>query len=85
MSELLVLADLLNMADDEFGNHGCNDYELDNTPENYNLVKDALEWNGDSEDREPTISPDGKTIYTQDYFLMGYFAYLCRKLDKEQA
>ena len=26
-----VLSDLLEMASENFSNHGCNDYELDNT------------------------------------------------------
>jgi len=73
-----VLSDLLKMADEEFGNHGCNDYELPNTPENRQLMEQAERWNSIEQWEEYGlhISNDYAKIYTQDYFLMGYFAHL---------
>lgn len=78
-----ILAQLLDMADNEFGNHGCNDFELPNTPENRALMDAAERWNapnGPAEEWELHISRDGKVIYTQDHFLMAYFAHLAREL-----
>ena len=77
-----VLSDLLEIASDEFSNHGCNDYELDNTPENRELVKSMEIWNSLEEWAENglNISKDRTKIYTQDFFLMSYFAHLAKEL-----
>jgi hypothetical protein len=74
-----ILADLLDMANDEFSNHGCNDYELENTPENLAIVTAMEKWNTENSGEEPyapNISNDGTKIYTQDWYLMSYFAHL---------
>ena len=81
--EYAILADLLEMADNEFSNHGCNDYSIPNTPETIELLRQAHEWNTNSDPAqlfEPSISKDGKEIYVMDYYLMGYFAHLFRKM-----
>lgn len=84
-----VLAELLDMARDEFSNHGCGDFELLNTPENRALMETAETWNSPDLDRDgelyiSNISKDGKKIYTQDWFLMAYFAHLARELAGEK-
>jgi hypothetical protein len=84
--EYKIIAELLEMASDEFSNHSCNDYEIDNTAENMDLLKDAHNWNvnGDpSQSFEPVISKDGSKIYVMDYFLFGYFAHIFRDMTNE--
>lgn len=67
--ERLLAAKLLRRASDSFSNHGCNDYELPDTPENRALVVDVHE--GDYEWEWPD---DGKPIYEQDWLLMSHLA-----------
>ena len=76
-----ILAELLEMASDEFSNHGCNDWELPNTPENRALVERAERENSEEQWLEYglNLSPDGTKIYLMDYFLMDYFAHLFRE------
>jgi hypothetical protein len=87
MSELdtnawAVLSKLLEMASDEFSRHGCNDFELPNTPHNRMLVEAMERWNSvkQFEAEGLNISEDGRTIYTMDWFLFSYFAHLAREL-----
>lgn len=81
--EYKILANLLEMASDEFSNHGCNDYELDDTPENRALMDLALRWNAPNgpEEEWETRTYQGKII-TMDYFLMSYFSHLFKEIDK---
>lgn len=74
-----ILAELLDLAKDEFSNHGCGDFELPNTPENRALMEAAEIWNS-PEAFELHISKDDTKIYTQDWFLMAYFSHLAREL-----
>ena len=67
------------MASDEFSNHGCNDFDLPNTPENLSLTEKAEKYCF-VYDAIPTISKDGKRIFTEDVVLMQYFAHLAREL-----
>lgn len=69
-----IAAELLDIAADEFSNHGCNDYRLENTDENWALVKATWEGNEPFPDRRPKNGP----IYTQNWILMRYFAKLLR-------
>lgn len=64
-TELQLIAKLLNSASDVFSNHGCNDFELANTPENVNLLRDI-----DSEYQPGKNS----TLYTQDWLIMNHLA-----------
>lgn len=78
-TELQFVAGLLRLATDEFSNHGCNDFEIPNTPENMAMMVNMLHWNapnGPALEWEVQLSDDGKTIYTMDTFLMGYLAHL---------
>ena len=74
-NDLKHIAKLLKMAADEFGNHGCNDYAIENTPENQQLVIDLETWN-DSNFDVSTLEFKGEEIYLMDWFLMSYFADL---------
>ena len=76
-AEQKLAAELLNTASDKFGNHGCNDYSLPDTPENRKLVEASNKFNF-GEDVELNISK-GK-IWTTDFSLMGYLA---DRLEKE--
>ena len=77
-TQLTIMIHLLKIAETEFTYHGCNDYTLENTPENFKFVEDA-----ESKDywppNKPNISEDGKMIHTFDATLMGH----CRDLLKQ--
>jgi hypothetical protein len=78
-----VLADLLELAGDEFSNHGCNDYSLPNTPENLEFMNAMLHWNapdGTPDEYLIQLSPDRTEIYTSDSFLIAYFEHLAKEL-----
>ena len=76
--ELRLLSELLSLAADEFSNHGCNDYVLENTPEARKFMAGVETWNSPEEYEEYGIhiSEDGKEIYTMDHLLISYFAHL---------
>ena len=77
-----ILAKLLELSADEFSNHGCNDFDLPNTPENNALMVALEKRNSEEEFKEYglNISKDGKKIYANDAILMSYFAHLAREL-----
>ena len=66
-TERSILHCVLLLARDFF--HGCDDFELDNTPENYEFAKKCNEYTGDG---DPYIHK-GK-ICMVDYLLIEYFA-----------
>ncbi len=81
--EYKIVADLLNMASNEFSNHGCNDYEIPYTKETVDLIEQAHKWNCNDNPSEPfELQTDGKTIQVMDYFLMSFFAHLFEELAK---
>ncbi len=80
-SQRNLAATFLKQYSDDLGNNGCNDYDMPNTPENYQFVKDMLKWNN-GRDEIPRLSPDGETIYTQDFFIASYLADLLIKETK---
>lgn len=74
--ELLLAADLLRMAADEFGNHGCNDIDEAlvsrfTTEEKIVLAKELGEYNGDPEEER-------NFMHIGDYALMGFMAFKLR-------
>ena len=80
--ELTLAADMLKVASEECCNNGCNDYCLDNTYENRQLVLDIALWNvnGDKAADEYTnalieVDTNDKHIYVDDYSLMSYLSY----------
>jgi hypothetical protein len=85
-AELTAIAELLQKASDEFSNHGCNDYQLLNTPENKIMLVEMIKANGDEESMEEEIeevmSCKKKNIYTYDWWLMSYLADRCKEAAK---
>jgi hypothetical protein len=78
-NECRIISDLLEMASEEFGNHGCNDYTIPNTPENYEMISKIIQRNGaglSKEEMKPDVGDTGKRILTEDWMLMDYFAKL---------
>lgn len=52
----LLAAELLKLAADEFGNHGCNDFDLPSgwsRKEKISFIKEYHKWNGDPEEFDP--------------------------------
>ena len=74
-AELVLMASLLNLAAERFGDHSCNDFELTATEDNLALAKQARSAN-DTED--PSVV-NGK-IFSSDFLLM----YLLEKRCKEE-
>lgn len=74
-----IASKLLEMARDEFSNHGCNDYALEATAENVAFVEAAEKfvYGGTS----GVYSKDGKQIITGDDTLMAYCAALLDSAD----
>lgn len=83
--EWQILADILDMAADEFGTHGCNDYDLPHTLENEEFVTkiEYDEWRDNDNDGfyEPFIR-DG-AITTGDITVMRWFSEFARKMAKD--
>ena len=67
-TELEVMAKLLDLAADQFSNHGCNDFELPATAENIALVRQV-------EEDEPSVR--GDTVDTLDWCLMYFLKNRC--------
>jgi hypothetical protein len=76
-AERKAAARLLNDAADEFSNNICNDFYLENTPENRELVQ---KMQTDEHMDEDLNFSEGK-ILTYDWILM---RYLARKLESEE-
>ena len=75
--ELRLISRLLQMADDVFSNHGCNDLFSDfwdevgmSAEEQSNLLKEMQEWNGDKESPWPQ-----RIEQIRDSSLMGFYSY----------
>ena len=66
-NDLKNIAKLLELAKDTFSNHGCNDFNIENTPENQQIVKELY---SDSADFEFVT----ETICVMDWMLMDYYA-----------
>ena len=73
VEEREALVRLLKAAADEFSTHGCNDFKLDNTDQNWALWCDVV---ADPEEinRRGRPSPD-KKLYLEDCLLMHYLAH----------
>lgn len=69
--DLEFAAKLLDLAAESFGNHGCNDYEIPNTPENLDFAKRLITWSDYPEDK-PNIH--GEIIYLMDWEIMRFLA-----------
>lgn len=84
--EKKLAAQLLEIASDEFGNHGCNDFPMPNTDENWALMvrmeedNVGLPWEQIPDEDKAKRPPLDRDIYFQDSWLM---SYLSRMLEKE--
>jgi hypothetical protein len=67
-TEKMLAAGLLSKAGAKFGRHVCNDYDMPNTDEAYQLLVDYHKWNGDPQDTPER--PAGATIHTSDFVIM---------------
>lgn len=73
-TELEHFSSLCKEASQNFGNNICNDYELENTDENWNFIKKYREHNGDNPlDYEPRPKSHRK-IFFYDFMIMDYLA-----------
>ena len=79
-AELRLAAMLLEMAGEQFSNHGCNDLKIENTPENAAVVRACDLAGGWDEDVELPATQDGATIYANDADLMRYLAGRLREV-----
>ena len=69
-----LAAKMLELASEEFANHGCNDveesvYEGWTLDERKQFVKDFWEWNGSPQDY------DEKCLHLQDHAIMSFLAF----------
>lgn len=64
---------ILEQASDDLANNTCNDYFLDDTPENRRFMQDLLKWNGDDEMK---LQVHKGQIATYDWLVMAYIAHL---------
>lgn len=72
-AEMRAAARLLSIASEHYGNHGCNDFELDNTDENWGLVE-AMEASLIDEEDARQRRPRAGRIVVSDWLLMRYLA-----------
>ncbi len=74
--ERQLAASLLKQASEIFATHGCNDYTLDNTQENVDLLNRIEEWNvgGREPEHVHVFDPAKKELYTSDWLLMSYLS-----------
>ncbi len=68
-----IAADMLRMAAEHYSNHGCNDFELEYTPEHVEFIKGMIAASDYPED-QPNIH--GDQIYTMDWKVMQYLSNL---------
>ena len=71
--EIKIISYLLEIASDEFSNHGCNDIDakfFNSIPREQwiEMDKDEHFWNGDPEEHDP------ERINPTDWSLMSYFS-----------
>lgn len=81
-AEMRLIAKLLEMAGDNFSNHGCNDMpqeiwdETQFPPEaRASLIHEMQTWNGDEEELHPT-----KLIHIRDDMAMHFYAAKLEKM-----
>lgn len=78
-AELLLAAKLLEDAAEQYSNHGCNDYFIENTPEHRAIVLAKTEHEGwEPEDINPDPDHLGRII-TDDSGMMDYLAHRLRQ------
>lgn len=88
-TEAKLLIELLEMASNEFGNHGCNDFELakfvPDLEERRQLIKAFHDYNGDPEEFVEDEKYREQYTWFHDFALMGFLAdKIKQQLHKEQ-
>jgi hypothetical protein len=86
ITELSLIAELLEMAHDQFSNHCCNDYEIKNSKEHKNLLIEMVKWNVnqkiDKNARDEINDIENnkhKMLDTANTSLMSFLANRCRE------
>lgn len=80
-AEIAVLVELLQDASETLSNNGCNDFQTENTDENWEMYLKYRDFSEDYEDDEKAIRPKkSKKIYFMDWLLCQYLASKLRKL-----
>ena len=78
-AELRLLAELLELASDTFGNHGCNDFSLLKSmpllEDRRKLMEAFNEHNGSLEDFEDDEKHGSQFEMAHDVSMMGYLAH----------
>ena len=78
-NEKRVLLEFIDQLSDYQSNAGCNDFELENTDENWDLVVKAEDWNGIVGEEAQERPDKGEKIYTMDCVILGYLKSLLEK------
>ena len=76
LAEANLLLKFLDDLGDELSCAGCNDLVLDNTDENWQMVKNAFVESSGSFDMK---RPKGTEIDTEDFVLCGYIATIIKR------
>lgn len=82
-TQLIMTAEMLERASDSFSNHGCNDFYLENIPENYEFVKEVYIYIG-IHPNSIYITPNKQRIIVMDTHIMDYCRNLLLKAAEEQ-
>lgn len=88
-NELKLLADLLEMASDEFGRHGCNDFSLKDYMTKEEAIEFCLNYENYNTHGKPISEEDRKYIeedplrYLPDFAIFGYFKHKIKNIIKE--
>lgn len=67
----------------DLGNNGCNDYDLPNTDENWELMQAVEEWGEDESDRTKK-RPTGKRLTLSDWLVFDYLVHLLKQEAENQ-
>lgn len=86
-AELKLMAELLDMASNEFSSHGCNDYTIPATDENKDLMREIISDSFDKRDAAEAIEELGESkdeLACDDTTLLRYFARRCKNLAEKK-
>lgn len=71
-TELKLIAQFLDDYGGRLGNDGCNDYELDDTPEHRKLLEAAERTNSDDPDEWAKIEVYQGKLLTANFHVVGH-------------
>ncbi len=85
-TEMVIIADLLELAHDAFSRRSCSDYEIPDTPENRKMLE-ALQYALCSQEEADEYNIEDHTgdgvLFVLDWVLMMYFEKKLREAAKE--